>query len=542
MEKLKKIYQENRKIFLLLLVVFLVGIFLRTYKFHDWLRFSVDQSRDASIIDNALEGKAPLPLLGPKANTTTFQLGPAYYYFSYLSARIFGYTAESMAFPSLISAILVIPLLFLFTRKFFSDRISLMLTAIVSVSYIMVANSRLSSNPNLIPFFILLYLYAASELLDANEKPKFLWSAALGVALGIGVQLHTTFFVIMPVVTVIIFAYLFYRRVPGTGRNLVMVIALGLLLNASQFVSEFDSGGRNAKSFFSGFQKNKDSHILRNIADIVACQAQANSYYISSINSVPMEKSDNASCSEILNRPRGDEHSRAGYYYGIAWSIIFSLVGYFLLIKRFWQEQDEKKKNFLGLILLLNAVSFIILVPIAGMMITTYFVVLFIVPFILCGLMFEALENRFGAIGRNAVLLGLTMLIILGLSRDWTEAKKNMAGLNNDAKHSTLLQVERIARYIIDRSEINEKVYFSGQTDLVNRFWKPVNYFTRKNGVVLDVLPRIKSGTKLDMYEPLFYITDKEKAAGYSSRAEIAGRKIVEREDFSNQSIFLLEN
>ncbi len=96
----------------ILLLIIGSGIFLRTYHFHDWLRFSPDEARDATIINNALNKKNALPLLGPQAGNTKFYLGPLYYQAEYVSALIFGNSPDKLAYPDLFFSIMTIPLLF----------------------------------------------------------------------------------------------------------------------------------------------------------------------------------------------------------------------------------------------------------------------------------------------------------------------------------------------------------------------------------------------------------------------------------------------
>ena len=74
---------------LILGAVFVAGIFIRTYHYHDWLRMNADQARDAALVSRTVEGIDPLPLLGPKAGGTEFKLGPAFYWFEAASAKVF---------------------------------------------------------------------------------------------------------------------------------------------------------------------------------------------------------------------------------------------------------------------------------------------------------------------------------------------------------------------------------------------------------------------------------------------------------------------
>ena len=143
---------------LILTGIILLGIFLRTYHFHDWLRFNADQSRDAGVVSDFVEGKSGLPLLGPKAGGTEFKLGGAFYYLQITSAKIFGDAPDKMAYPDLLASILAIPLLFLFLKRAFNENIALVLTGVLSVSIFAIKYARFAWNPNSAPFYCLLFL------------------------------------------------------------------------------------------------------------------------------------------------------------------------------------------------------------------------------------------------------------------------------------------------------------------------------------------------------------------------------------------------
>ena len=102
--------------FWIVVLILIVGIFLRTYNFHNWLRFNADQGRDSEVISRVVEENSAWPLLGPKAGGTEFKLGPAFYYFEIVSAKIFGDYPDKMAYPDLLTSVLSIGLLFLSTN------------------------------------------------------------------------------------------------------------------------------------------------------------------------------------------------------------------------------------------------------------------------------------------------------------------------------------------------------------------------------------------------------------------------------------------
>ena len=152
-------------------VILAIGIFLRAYNFSDWLHFELDQSRDAKIVNLAItDGPENLPLLGPKAAGSFLRLGPIFYYFNYLSALVFGNTPEGMAVIIMLFGILAIPAFHFLARRYFSAFISLSLASIFSVSLFLVMYSRFSWNPNALPFFTILLVYALLRAADKEDR------------------------------------------------------------------------------------------------------------------------------------------------------------------------------------------------------------------------------------------------------------------------------------------------------------------------------------------------------------------------------------
>ena len=207
-EKIKNI----PKFWWIILAMIVAGIFLRTWHHHDWLRFNADQGRDAQIVSDVVNGKANLPLLGPKAGGTEFRLGPVFYWFEIAAAKIFGNAPDKMAYPDLLTGILCIPLLFFFLRKYFEKNQSLALTAVFAVSAYAVRYARFGWNPNSSPFWAILFLFALCEIFSEKENQKFWWSIAAGAAIGVGVQLHTTLLAILPATAVVVFGYFSFKN------------------------------------------------------------------------------------------------------------------------------------------------------------------------------------------------------------------------------------------------------------------------------------------------------------------------------------------
>ncbi|MFA5776852.1 MAG: glycosyltransferase family 39 protein [Parcubacteria group bacterium] len=544
MPNLKDSIKKNKKTIIILAIILFAGIFLRTYKFHDWLRFSKDQSRDARIISNAALRGDHLPYLGPNAGTTKFRLGPIYYYFSYASEKIFGVYPDKMAYPSVFFSILSIPLLYFFLKEFFNRKISLAMTALMSVSYFMIINSRFSSNPNLITFFALLYFYGLLKILnDPKGKYALFWSALAGIGIGVSIQLHTTLLITMPIMTICIFAYLFFKeksiKSSAIWKSLLAVILFSLILNTSQIYSEIDSHGSNTKLFFKGFAKSseKDSNLAKSVFLIASCQIQANTHIISSFQ-------DDINCENVFRSPDPKTENQVLYYFGMAITILFSLIGYFLLWKRFRREKDAKKKNFLGLVILFNFLSFIILIPIANIIFVGYFINLFFIPLVLLGIFIEESQNKFGKIGVNIAILAVTLLIASSLVRDGFAADRYAKGLENNSKNSTLGEVELMRDYIFSSLNGYNHFYFSGHGNaLTSRFFAPIEYFSKEAGIKIEgtSLDSSRDDRKIDKNAPIFYI--EENSVGNNKLGQIReGHVIISSQKFSSQTILILKH
>ncbi len=107
-----------------LILIVAAATAIRLYHFSDWLYFAMDQARDAMLVHDAFDkGISQLPLLGPRAAGTFLRLGPAFYYFQYISAKLFNSTDPAvLAYPDLFFSILSIPLFFFFLRLHFKKR------------------------------------------------------------------------------------------------------------------------------------------------------------------------------------------------------------------------------------------------------------------------------------------------------------------------------------------------------------------------------------------------------------------------------------
>ena len=253
-----------------LVLVIAGAVFVRTYHFDEWLYFKMDQSRDALLISDAIKnGPENLPLLGARAGATELEhgflrLGPAYYYFQYLSGVLFQSTApEVYAYPDLFFSLAVIPLLFLFARLYFSRRHALFITAMYAFSFLIIQYSRFAWNPNSLQFFIILSFYGLLRFLNETDTSKKGWWVAMwATGLAIGSQLH--FFGFFSLLGISGLLILFHLQVwnraslmalfeknslKKTAVSSVIFCAVFFVAYTPVIVSDMMEGGQNAKNF-----------------------------------------------------------------------------------------------------------------------------------------------------------------------------------------------------------------------------------------------------------------------------------------------------
>ncbi len=288
-------YKISKKFIVIGALAFFVflGSFLRIYRHGDLLHFQLDQSRDAMVINEAVEkGPGELTLLGPRAAGSKLRLGPAFYYCEYLSAKIFGNSPAGMNIISLIFSILSLPLFYFLFRRYFSYLISASVTALYSVSLFAIVYSRFAWNPNMLLFFVpgfLLCLLFLSK--EKQKKTKIIFLYLIAILLSIITQLHFLAFITFPI---LLLAFLLYKKLlpkffPASRQkkdserrsarelfpHYFLAGVLVLILNIPILMNEYLTGGENAKEFFEavnsrndkGKKHNQPEKIIRNFLE-----------------------------------------------------------------------------------------------------------------------------------------------------------------------------------------------------------------------------------------------------------------------------------
>lgn len=200
-----------------LVCILLLGAYLRMYKISEYMTFLGDEGRDMLVIKHMIVDHK-FTLLGPTASVGGFFLGPIYYYFMLPFVWVSGLNPAGAAFMVALFGIATIYMVYRLGKEAFDEWVGLVAATLFSVSPIVIAYSRSSWNPNLVPFFSTLLIYFLWRSVVKNEPKILFW---VGICLGIGLQLHYLFLFLFPVVGI-------WYLIMGRRRDWIKYYALGL--------------------------------------------------------------------------------------------------------------------------------------------------------------------------------------------------------------------------------------------------------------------------------------------------------------------------
>lgn len=190
----------NRKEYLPLLFVLILGACLRLYRIRDYLVFLGDEGRDVLVVKRMLIDHIPT-LLGPITSVGGMYLGPIYYYFMAPFLWLFGYDPVGPAIMVVLFGIATIYLIYKTGRDFFNLPTGLIASFLYALSPTVIVYSHSSWNPNILPFFSIVILYGLLHLVAKHTK--WHWFFIIGLSLGVSLQLHYLALLFIPLIGII---------------------------------------------------------------------------------------------------------------------------------------------------------------------------------------------------------------------------------------------------------------------------------------------------------------------------------------------------
>ncbi len=249
-----------------LAAILVLAAYLRLYKIADYMTFLGDEGRDVLVVKRMIVDHK-LTLLGPTASVGGFFLGPIYYYF--MAPFLWAWHMDPVG-PAVMVAffgIATVWLVYVLGKELFGVGSGLIASGLYALSPIVIAYSRSSWNPNLVPFFTALLMYCLWRWTMTGRGRYLL---LVGISLGIGLQLHYLYVFLFPVVLVWILLY-------GRSKKYLAHFALaglGFLLGYAPFLAfELRHGFPNTISITRFIFAGKDTGLsadifFKNISDV----------------------------------------------------------------------------------------------------------------------------------------------------------------------------------------------------------------------------------------------------------------------------------
>lgn len=178
---------KNKKIEILILVgILFLAAFLRLYRIADYMTFLGDEGRDVLVVKRIIVDHK-FTLLGPTASVGGFFLGPIYYYFMIPFLWAFGLDPVGPAVMVALFGVATVFLVYKAGKDFFNSKVGLLAAAFYAVSPLVIAYSRSSWNPNIMPFFSLLTVYMTWQVVTKKKYYRLFW---VGLLFGLTFQIH----------------------------------------------------------------------------------------------------------------------------------------------------------------------------------------------------------------------------------------------------------------------------------------------------------------------------------------------------------------
>ncbi len=241
---LKKFLTKNW----LLLLLLLIAAFCRLYRISDYMEFLGDQGRDVVIVRDFLKN-SNLFFIGPQTSIGNMYLGPFYYYLIAPALLIANFNPIG---PSVFVALLgvaTVYLIYFVTKKWFNPKAAYIATFLYAISPTAIKYSNFSWNPNIMPFFALLFVYLMTE-------KRYLWAS---LAFAMCLNSHYLALLLLPIA----FCIWLTNSPQKYKKETALAIFIFILSLIPQLLFDFKHQGQNIKALSTFFIKRETTVNLK---------------------------------------------------------------------------------------------------------------------------------------------------------------------------------------------------------------------------------------------------------------------------------------
>ncbi len=233
--------------YLPILLIWLLGFFLRTYRQNDLLGFYYDQGRDAKIANDIING-TNFPAIGPTTGIQGLHLGPAWFYL--ITPGYFfsgGNPATASCFIAFLES-LTIPMLYFILKKYWNHTGAILAACFWAFSNYIIRSSRWFSNPSPLPFFVMLMIYCLIQIITHRKHSYLVW---LSLLLGITLQLEAASAIFFIPTILVLFLYHLPKIKKVKLTDWLKSLAVFLILLLPQLAFEIKNNFKITRSFLS---------------------------------------------------------------------------------------------------------------------------------------------------------------------------------------------------------------------------------------------------------------------------------------------------
>ena len=190
---------------MLIAAIILIGGFSRLYRITDYMTFLGDEGRNALVMRDIVDFRH-FPAIGPGTSIGNMYLGPLYYYLTAPSLALFNYSPVGPSVTVATLGLATIGLLWWIGRQWFGRKPALVVAALYALSPTTIIYSRSSWNPNIMPFFALVCIYAVWKVWHLGY---WRWLVICAVSLAFVLNSHYLGLLLVPLIVIF---YIFSLR------------------------------------------------------------------------------------------------------------------------------------------------------------------------------------------------------------------------------------------------------------------------------------------------------------------------------------------
>jgi len=253
-----KFFQKNY----LLILILVLGIILRFYRLPEYLEYLGDQGRDLVIIRDFLKNDN-LFFIGPQTSIGNMYLGP---YFYYLLAPFLWLANYSPIGPAAFIALIGVTTIFLIyyiSLRWFDRKTAIVSALLYALSPVVIKYSTFSWNPNVAPFFSLLFIFFFFEAIS-KQKYRLLIFASLSFIMALNTH-YLCLLLLLPagIFWLIHFFQQHYSFRSDFFKQTVISVLIFLLSLTPQILFDIKHHGQNIKALLTFFTERETTVNLK---------------------------------------------------------------------------------------------------------------------------------------------------------------------------------------------------------------------------------------------------------------------------------------